>query len=329
MVQSVSVLIPPAQIQTVCAGAGGMDPGTVAGAIIRGVKTATSAAPLSRLTNIRLVLIKIDVFLAFKEEATQVFSTAVLRRGDGSFHSFLCLFFSNTRMKLGIFTDWFFFKPFPLSGSLPQFPYIQQQQQPLRTNADVSILDTSPTNQQSVFLFLGLSRNAVDTAKTKLKDLYQAQCSTQTFTKEQLEGFTQDDINDLKQLVETEGLFIQWDLSGQGSLTVSGLKDGVSKVMQMINTFMQGSLLSEVRVREEENLYTSVAWCILAHGGNWERLPRAANYKLENDDIAAGIEDALDISWTVNLQKTQATSRQTGQMTQLKRLHNQPGQRSP
>lgn len=63
-----------------------MNPGVVAGAIIRGVKTGTSSTPLFCLTNIRLVLIKINVFLAFKEEATQVFSTAVKKRGDGSFH---------------------------------------------------------------------------------------------------------------------------------------------------------------------------------------------------------------------------------------------------
>lgn len=215
--------------------------------------------------------------------------------------------------------------------SLRQLSFVQQQQQqqqPLCANTDLSILHSSTTNQQSIFLFLGLSRKDVDTAKTKMKDLYQAHCSTQTFTKEQLEGLTQDDMKDLKQLVETQALYMQWDQSGQGSLTVSGLKDGVNVVMQKINAFMQGSLLREVRVREEDDLYSCVAWCILAHSGNWERLPRAANYNLENNDIAGGIVDAHGISWSVDLQKMEATSQHTGQMTQLKRLHNQPGKKT-
>lgn len=74
-------------MKSLCAGAGGMDPGVVASAILRGVNTATSSAPLFYLTDIRLVLIKINVFLEFKEEATQMFSTAVVNRGD----SFLLL----------------------------------------------------------------------------------------------------------------------------------------------------------------------------------------------------------------------------------------------
>lgn len=57
----------------------------MAAAILRGVKAATSSTPLHSLTNIRLVLIKINVFLAFKEEAMRMFPTAVINRGEGTF----------------------------------------------------------------------------------------------------------------------------------------------------------------------------------------------------------------------------------------------------
>lgn len=63
-----------------------MDPGVVAGAILQGIKTETSSTPLFCLTDIRLILIKINVFLAFKEEAMQVFPTVVINRGNGDFH---------------------------------------------------------------------------------------------------------------------------------------------------------------------------------------------------------------------------------------------------
>ncbi|XP_071315572.1 protein mono-ADP-ribosyltransferase PARP14 isoform X2 [Trachinotus anak] len=275
-------------IPAICAGVGGMDPCIVAGAILRGVRTATSSTRLHCVTDVRLILIKINVFLEFKEEAMQVFPTAVINR-----------------------------------VSVPQMP--QEQQQPLRSlNADLSILHTSSMNQKSAFLFVGTGRKDVDDAKIKLNDLYQAQCSTQNFTKEELEGLTQDDIYDLKQLVETEGLYMQRDPSGLGGLVVSGLKDGVSKVMLMINASLHGSLRREVRVRDEDDLYTRVAWCILGPNGNWERLPKTANHALENRVVAGGIVDAQRIPWTVHLRTMEATRQGTRQTAKLKRLKNLP-----
>ncbi|XP_035531363.1 protein mono-ADP-ribosyltransferase PARP14-like [Morone saxatilis] len=276
-------------IPAICAGTGGLEPGVVAAAIIRGVKAAIMSTPLTSLTDIHLVLIKINVFLAFKEEAMQMFSTAVINR-----------------------------------VATPQLYQVQQQQPTSFLSLDLSSLRIASTSQKSVFLFLGFSRKDVDDAKSKLKDLYQAQCSTQTFKKEELENLTQDDIKILEQLVETHGLYMQKDQSGQGCLTVSGLKDGVNQVMQMINAHLHGCLRREVRLRDEEDLYSRVAWCILGHNGNWERLPKTANHNLENKDIAGGIVDAQSIQWSVDLQRLYATRRVTGQTAKLKRLVNLP-----
>uniref|UniRef100_A0A3Q3K0R8 Poly [ADP-ribose] polymerase n=1 Tax=Monopterus albus TaxID=43700 RepID=A0A3Q3K0R8_MONAL len=275
----------------VCAGVGGMDPGVVARAILRGVRTATLSTPLHSLTDIRLVLIKINVFLAFKVEAMQVFSTAVINR-----------------------------------VSIPHLPQVQQQQPPPLENTDLSLLHTSSTNQQSVFRFLGLGRKEVDDAMKKLKDLYNSQCSTQTFTREQLEGLTQNNIDDMKQFVEREGLFIQRDQFDQGRLNVTGLKDGVNKVMQMINASLHGSLSREKRIRGEEDLYSRVSWCIQGPNGNWERLPKTANHKLEKGDIAGGIVNAQGISWSVDLHMMEAQKLATGdkEKVKLKRLENLP-----
>uniref|UniRef100_UPI0009B33F1D poly [ADP-ribose] polymerase 15-like n=1 Tax=Monopterus albus TaxID=43700 RepID=UPI0009B33F1D len=278
-------------IPAICAGVGGMDPGVVARAILRGVRTATLSTPLHSLTDIRLVLIKINVFLAFKVEAMQVFSTAVINR-----------------------------------VSIPHLPQVQQQQPPPLENTDLSLLHTSSTNQQSVFRFLGLGRKEVDDAMKKLKDLYNSQCSTQTFTREQLEGLTQNNIDDMKQFVEREGLFIQRDQFDQGRLNVTGLKDGVNKVMQMINASLHGSLSREKRIRGEEDLYSRVSWCIQGPNGNWERLPKTANHKLEKGDIAGGIVNAQGISWSVDLHMMEAQKLATGdkEKVKLKRLENLP-----
>lgn len=210
-----------------------------------------------------------------------------------------------------------------LAAPVPQFLHASQQPPP-SMNADLSILRTSSTSQQSIFRFLGLSRKDVDDAMTKLKNLYENQCSTQTFKKAELEVLTQDDMNDLKQLVENLGLYMQVD---QGGLTLSGLKDGVSQVMQMINAFQHDSLRREVRFREEDDLYGRVAWCILGHNGNWERLSKIANHNLEMNDIAGGIVDAQGIQWTVDGRRMEASRPLTGHATQLKRLENLPGEK--
>ncbi|RVE60397.1 hypothetical protein OJAV_G00180590 [Oryzias javanicus] len=195
-------------------------------------------------------------------------------------------------------------------------PQIRQQTRSLTT--DLKLTDISSGSQQSIFKFIGLGKNTVDDAMKNLKSLYETVCSTQTISKEDMEVFTQEDVKAFKQLVGSEGLFIKEDQSG--GLTVTGLKDGVNQLMMMIQACLQGSLRIEVRVREEEDLYNRVMWCILDQRGNWQRLPKIANYNLEKRDVAAGIEDAQGVTWQVNLQRKKATA--TGQRTKLKRLEN-------
>ncbi|XP_036072612.1 protein mono-ADP-ribosyltransferase PARP14-like isoform X2 [Oryzias melastigma] len=268
-------------IPAICTGAGGLDPGIVAGAVLRGIKTETSSWNFHKLTRIYIVLNRIKVFLVFKEEAVQMFS--------------------------------------PVIRKAPAMPQVRQQSPPLIT--DLKLTNISSGSQQSTFKFIGPGKNTVDDAMKNLKSLYESQCSTQTISKEDMEVLTQEDIEAFKQLVESEGLFIEEDPSG--GLTVTGLKDGVTQLMMMmIQSCLQGRLRIEMRVREEEDLYNRVMWCILDQRGNWQRLPKIANYNLEKRDIAAGIEDAHGVTWEVNLQKKTATATATGQKTKLKRLKN-------
>ncbi|KAF3697818.1 hypothetical protein EXN66_Car013499 [Channa argus] len=105
-------------------------------------------------------------------------------------------------------------------------------------NVELSILCTSSAVQQSVFMVMGLCRKDVDDALLMLKNLCQAQCSTQIFRKEDLASITQGDVKSLKHLVDILGLHVEEDQSDPGTLTVSGLKDGVNQMVQMIETFV-------------------------------------------------------------------------------------------
>lgn len=65
---------------------GGLNPDVVAHAILQGIKTTTSSTRLHFVTNIHLVLIKINVFLAFKHQIMQMFSRGVISRGNEQSH---------------------------------------------------------------------------------------------------------------------------------------------------------------------------------------------------------------------------------------------------
>lgn len=101
-------------------------------------------------------------------------------------------------------------------------------------NIDPSIFSTSSRVQQYTFMIVGLCRKNVDNAIANLKCLYQAECTTQIFRQDELAGLTQDDVNHLKQLTEVLGVYVVEDHFNPGCWTVSGLKDGVHQVMQVI-----------------------------------------------------------------------------------------------
>ncbi|XP_053272435.1 protein mono-ADP-ribosyltransferase PARP14 isoform X2 [Pleuronectes platessa] len=197
-----------------------------------------------------------------------------------------------------------------------------EQQNPQRSvTAKPSIISTSFDTRKSVFLFLGLWCKNVSDAKMKLKQLYEDQCLTHTFKAEEVGSLSEEDIVCLQQLVDKEGLKIQ---SVQGNITVSGLKDGVKNVMQMIKESQLSNLRRQVIVREEENLLSRVAWCILGSSGNWERLPKTANHRLEHNNLVGGIMDEQRNQWTVDLQRMEATGQVTREIRKIKRLENLP-----
>ncbi|XP_071774139.2 protein mono-ADP-ribosyltransferase PARP14-like isoform X1 [Centroberyx gerrardi] len=281
-------------IPAICAGIGGLDPDVVAAAILRGVKVTVSSVPLRCLSHIRIVMIKINVFLAFKEAARQTFPSLVTS-----------------------------------TVSVRQLPQaLQQHQPPLSSSPDLSILCTAgSTLQQSVFLILGLSSKEVANAIAELKRLYQAQCSQHSFNREELECLTQKDVDDLRQLVETLGLCMEENQASRGvqaGWSVSGLKDGVNQAMQIIYASLRGSLRREVRDREEEEVYGRVAWCIVGSRGDWERLPRTAHHDLEKGDARGGVVDAQGVQWSVDLRRMEATDQGTRRTAQLKRLEHLP-----
>ncbi|ROK32553.1 Poly [ADP-ribose] polymerase 14 [Anabarilius grahami] len=283
-------------IPAICAGQGGLDPNVVAKSILEGVKDGVQGANLQYLKTIRIILLKMNVFLEFKVMAQQIFGgnkqltapaplvpTSVASRG---------------RSRSTISSR---------SGSL-SVPH----------SIDLSSLVTAlpVTDNTAPFLVIGYTDKEVSDACRELQRAYDSLCSTHSFYSEEIEHLTQDELDQLRSKINS--LHLQLERISSGRWVVTGLKDGVNEVFRLI----QGALLRQVREKDQTSLFTQVTWCILGPRGVWQKVPKEINYKLERNDVKDGIVDAQGVKWTVDLRKMEATACDSGQVTALKRLEN-------
>ncbi|XP_033839904.2 protein mono-ADP-ribosyltransferase PARP14-like [Periophthalmus magnuspinnatus] len=272
-------------IPAIGAGASGLSAGDVAVAMLQGLSDSLSY-PLSSLVKVRLVFNKINIFSTFREEASQMFSA--VRK---------------------VVT--------PPSSYPPGEPAPPPPPASITTPRS----RTSSSDQKSVFRIIGLSQNNISKAMTTMKEVYQAQSSSQTFKKQELEALMPADFATLKEVVESLGLKVQ---TSEGDWIVTGLTVKVNQVINLVQSFMYGTLTREKRTREEEELYRKVAWCIQGSNGEWERLPKAANYELENQNTEGGVKDAHGLEWDVDLTNMELTKKFSNEKAALKRLENLP-----
>ncbi|XP_062305648.1 protein mono-ADP-ribosyltransferase PARP14-like [Osmerus eperlanus] len=270
-------------IPAICAGKGRLDPKLVADSILQGVKATVSSTPLHHLKLVRLVLFKIDVFLAFKGSAEMLFPSGNLKTALLSQSSDL--------------------SSLPPTSSSPESP--------------------------SEFLVLGLCDENVSKAGAEIMRLYQDQCSQHSFKREELDGLTQAEIDEISREVASLNLTMELHGGGQGQgqstqggFTLSGPKDGVNKVVQQVQGYVHSGLRRKMRENEQEKEYSRVTWCMMGTMGTWERFPKEANLQLEKQEVQGGVVDGLGGNWVVDLMKMEATAQSSGRVTKLKRLEN-------
>ncbi|XP_059396160.1 protein mono-ADP-ribosyltransferase PARP15-like [Carassius carassius] len=275
-------------IPAICAGQGGLDPSVVAKSILDGVKDGVQGANLQHLKSIRIVLLKINVFLAFKAMAKQIFDapaplvpTSVITRGRSG----------STRSRSHSLTS-------PVTS-------------------DFSSLVTSwpDTESRAAFLVIGYTNN-VSNACREIQQAYKSQCSTHTIFRDEIRCLTEDEKKQLYSKVSS--LHLQIDQISSDRWVVKGLKNGVNEVVRLI----QDALRRQVRDKEQSILFSQVTWCILGSRGIWQKVPKDVNYVLEKGDVKDGIVDAQGVKWTVNLGKMEAKAYRSGEVTALKRLEN-------
>ncbi|KAA0722939.1 TCDD-inducible poly [ADP-ribose] polymerase [Triplophysa tibetana] len=288
-------------IPAICAGKGCMDPKEVAKSILQGVKNGIQGANLRYLKTVRIVLLKINVFLAFKEMAKQILGintqlsvlgplapTRVTTRGRSSTTGGRDATTTRASRSLSL---------------------------PIRNNNNL-LLSLPAALAKAEFLVIGHTFDDVSNACTALKWEYENQCSSQSIASEDIKCLSADEINQLNSKVKSLHLHMQETSSGV--YEVMGQKDGVNEVAGLI----QGALRRQLRQLDQENLYGQVTWCILGQRGLWQKLSKDMNYKLEKGDVKDGIMDAQGVKWTVDLKNMVAKASGTRKKTKLKRLEN-------
>ncbi|XP_072543497.1 protein mono-ADP-ribosyltransferase PARP14-like [Salminus brasiliensis] len=272
-------------IPAICAGKGGLDARLIAQSILQGVKDATITANFRHLKSIRIVILKINVFLEFKAMAQQLFGT---------------------------FTQ--------MTAAAAPLRAASRGNQSLTLSRGLSSLSLSlPVQQRSTaeFLVIGQTAENVSGACQELRQAFERACSTQSYSAEEYRHLGQDEIDHITNNADSLGIEINQHIPD--SLVVRGLTTGVNEVKQL----MQGALLRQVRGREQDIVFAHVSWCILGFRGNWERLPKEAHHQLENNNIAGGVLDAQGRRWMVNLTRKEVTLVDTpGLVAKLKRLEN-------
>ncbi|KAL7875713.1 hypothetical protein AOLI_G00106760 [Acnodon oligacanthus] len=274
-------------IPAICAGKGGLEARLVAQSILQGVKDAVIGANFRRLKTIRIVILKISVFLAFKEVAQQLFGT---------------------------------FTQATAPAPLRPFTAATRGHQPPSLAIDLSSLVQALPVQQSSrakFLVIGSSAENVSGACHELRRAYERACSSQSFSADELRYLAPDEFDRISSNVESLGILITQ--SSPNALEVCGLTNGVTEIARM----MQGALLRQVTERDQDMLFARCSWCILGSRGDWERLPKKAHHQLENNNFLGGVKDAQGRMWAVNLTRMEATAIAVPwTVAKLKRLEN-------
>ncbi|KAF5902804.1 poly [ADP-ribose] polymerase 14-like, partial [Clarias magur] len=89
-----------------------------------------------------------------------------------------------------------------------------------------------------------------------------------------------------------------------------------SMAQQIFGSFTQ------VKEKEQDDVFSRTSWCILGSRGIWERLPKQAHHQLENKNVSGRIVDAQSQKWTVNIAKMEATAIGDKAVAKIKQLEN-------
>ncbi len=97
------------------------------------------------------------------------------------------------------------------------------------------------TESRAEFLVIGHSDAEVSDACKEMKQAYDNQCSTQTFSPDEIRCLAPHEMNQLHSIVDS--LHLQVETNSSEELTVKGLKDGVNEVVKLT----KDAFLREVR----------------------------------------------------------------------------------
>ncbi|XP_069044726.1 protein mono-ADP-ribosyltransferase PARP14-like isoform X2 [Lepisosteus oculatus] len=278
----------------ICAGAGGLELTEVAKSILDGISSAVQGGPLRYLTTVRLILLKMNVFQAFKLEVEQRFGKAAREMAvisPPNLQTKHSLKEAEVRTGPGKLID---------LGKL--FSGAQGSLSP-------AVLD-----------IVGLKADNVRKVKERLQSDFDNQVSQQEVTEEDLSRLTEEDLQIVLGLVSCHS--VQLEKKRDRTVIIRGLRDTVNNIVQRVQKSVMEHLLKTMQDKEQEELYPKVMWCY-EKNGHWERFPKAPNFQLENR-CQTDVVDGNGAQLSVDLHKMEATNLITAQTMRVKRMENLP-----
>ncbi|MBN3316847.1 PAR14 polymerase, partial [Atractosteus spatula] len=285
---------PSVAMPAICAGTGGLEPTEVAKSILDGISSAVQGGPLRYLTTVRLILLKMNVFQAFKLEVEQRFGKAAREMAVISPPN---LQTKHSLKEVEVRTG-----PGKLIDLGKLFSGAQGSLSP-------AVLD-----------IVGLKADNVRKVKERLQSDFDSQVSQQEVTEEDLSRLTEEDLQIVLGLVSCHS--VQLEKKRDRTVIIRGLRDTVNNIVQRVQKSVMEHLLKTVQDKKQEELYPKVMWCY-EKNGHWERFPKAPNFQLENR-CQTDVVDGNGAQLSVDLHKMEATNTITAQTMRVKRMENLP-----
>ncbi|KAL4618292.1 poly ADP-ribose polymerase 14-like [Arapaima gigas] len=183
----------------------------------------------------------------------------------------------------------------------------------------------------AVVCVTGPGQQALQGVHRDLEAVMQKQLYERELDAEELAQLSLEDLASLVEQAKERELSLQQEWRGEGTATsprpyvVRGLKEEVLEFCEAFHQGMRRAACRKLQEREELLIFLSVNWMIISPSGEWKEMELKDNYILEqkyqeDNGSVVNIDCPKGEVLTVDLRKMEATYRNSGLTSQVKRM---------
>ncbi|XP_039598840.1 protein mono-ADP-ribosyltransferase PARP14, partial [Polypterus senegalus] len=280
----------------VCTGAGGLKPNAVAKAMLDGISAAVTNQNVNTVSVVRIVLFKKDIFESFKSTVESCYGNT--KRNEAAKKMKL-----KEKKKLKIEN---YCKP------------------------SIDILSLIPDEDVPPALFnvIGWHSKNVKEAKDNLESVFNTVYHEESLQDDNIFSLSVQDIQTLLETAKNKSVHVSVDQHDKSRLLLKGLRDDVIYIVQQVQLLVNSLLKRELEKRNQELVRCDVQWYY--HEKNQSTpFTLETNFILEeafsNNSIQVTVTDESMRMFNINLRKMVATTPDSSEEIELKRIENSLG----